>query len=407
MEKKKKQKIINCIPEFMAVAVLFVFTVLFIVLPKRGFSDNENRVLSSCPVPSLESIFDRSFMDSFEDYISDQFPMRDELLSFSVRTSRLEGKKLINDVIYAGEGQDDIRLIDSYKKPVNADKFIDAVSRLRDGVINADITVMIVPTAYWLYEDKMPKTFAADDRPLQKDTLEYMCKGISALSDGSGASTEVRIVEDIYGSLKEGRDSGLNMFYRTDHHWTMQGAYRGYLALAPYLELPVNDRILSGMREVTDSFYGTTWSKVVDYGVTPDRIEVYESPEWKNSVTVTYEDTGESYDSPYNMDYLNKKDKYSMFLNNQHSLITIDNPGADLRRTDGKEHNALVVIKDSYANCLVPLLIDQYETIWVFDPRYYRGSITEWINEHTEVKDVLVLYNLSTMDNDRGLGAIY
>ena len=406
MEKTKNQKIINCIPEFMAVALLFAFALLFIVFPKREFSDNENRVLSSCPVPSLESISDRSFMDSFEDYISDQFPMRDELLSFSVLTSRLEGKKQINDVIYATEGHDDIRLIDVYKKPINADKFIDAVSRLRDGVKNADITVMIVPTAYWLYEDEMPRTIAAEDRPLQKDTFEYMCKGISALSDGSDTSTELRIVEDIYGSLKEGRDSGANMFYRTDHHWTMQGAYRGYLALAPYLELPVNEGILSGMREVSDSFYGTSWSKVVDYGVTPDRIEIYESPNWKNNVTVTYKDTGESCDLPYNMDYLDKKDKYSIFLNNQHPLVTIRNRNADLQRTDGKEHSAIVVIKDSYANSLVPMLIDSYETIWVFDPRYYRGSITEWINEHPEVKDVLVIYNLSTMDNDRGLGAI-
>ena len=120
-----------------------------------------------------------------------------------------------------------------------------------------------------------------------------------------------------------------------------------------------------------------------------------------------YEDTGECFNSPYNFEYLDKKDKYSLFLNNQHSLITIENSNADLQRTDGREHRALVVIKDSYANSLIPLLIDQYETVWVFDPRYYRGSITEWINEHPEVKDVLVLYNLSTMDNDRGLGAIY
>ena len=405
--KKTFSSKIKYIPEFMAVAVLFIFAVMFILLPKREFSDNENRVLSSCPVPSLESIFDRSFMDSFEDYISDQFPMRDDLLSFSVRASVIEGKKQINDVIYAKEGQDDIRLIDDYKKPVNADKFTDAVGRLKEGVTNADITVMIVPTAYWFYEDEMPDMVSAQDRPHQKDTFEYMCNGIRDLSNGSDSATNVRIVEDVYGYLEGGRNSGANMFYRTDHHWTMQGAYRGYLALCPYLELPVNDDLLSGMRTVSDSFYGTTWSKVVDRSVRPDTIEIYESPEWEGNITVTYEDTGECFNSPYNREYLDKKDKYSMFLNNQHSLITIENHNAELQRTDGREHRALVVIKDSYANSLIPLLLDQYETIWVFDPRYYRGSITEWINEHPEVEDVLVLYNLSTMDNDRGLGAIY
>ena len=70
------------------------------------------------------------------------------------------------------------------------------------------------------------------------------------------------------------------MFYRTDHHWTLYGAYRGYLALAPYLNIPVNSALEDQMTTVSDSFYGTTWSKVVDYSVDPDTIEIYENPAW-------------------------------------------------------------------------------------------------------------------------------
>ena len=401
MKRKTVLDLIKYIPEFMSVAVLFVFAAMFLFSPRKEFSENENRVLSSCPVPSVESIFDHSFMESFEEYISDQFPFRDDLLSLSVRYSRTEGKTLINHVIYVQDKDSNIRLIDEYKKPVNADKFIDAVSRLEDGITSADITVMIVPTSYWIYENEMPGSFLKTDRPLQSDTFNYMQDGIREIS------SRINMVEGICDSLSEGQNMGLNLFYRTDHHWTTGGAYMGYLALAPYLKLPEDKDLLSKTDPVTDSFYGTTWSKVVDYSVRPDTIEIYESPKWKENITVTYEDTGECFDSPYNMDYLDKKDKYSVFLNNQHSLITIKNNSADLQRTDGRDHRALVVIKDSYANCLIPFLIDKYETIWVFDPRYYRGSITEWVNDHPEVGDVQVLYNLSTMDGDRGLGAIY
>ncbi len=393
--------LIKYIPEFVSVAVLFIFAAMFLLSPQKGFSENENRVLSSCPVPSVESIFDHSFMDSFEDFVSDQFPLRDDLLSLSVRVSRTEGKKVINKVIYVPGEDGNTRLIDEYKKPVNADKFIDAVGRLGDGITSADITVMLVPTAYWIYEKEMPGSFLKTDRPMQQDTFHYMQDGIKDLS------AKINMVEDIYGSLSEGQNLGLNLFYRTDHHWTTGGAYMGYLALAPYLKFTEDRDLLSKTTPVTDSFYGTTWSKVVDYSVSPDTIDIYESPQWKDHITVTYEDTGECFDTPYNMDYLDKKDKYSVFLNNQHSLITIKNNDPDLQRTDGTDRRALVVIKDSYANSLIPFLMDKYETIWVFDPRYYRGSITEWVNDHPEVKDVLVLYNLSTMDNDRGVGAIY
>ncbi len=406
MKKNNVSNFIKDIPVFMSIAVLFVFAVLFLELPLREFSENENRVLAVCPEPSLESVIDGSFRDSFETFVSDQFPMRDELLAFSVLSSRTLGKLKINDVIYAKEENGQIRLIDDYKEPINEEKFIDAVGRLYDGVVSADVTVMIVPTAYQIYEDEMPSVLLSQDRAIQQDTYEYLIEGITA-PDGSEKLNGINIVEGITDSLEEGKKDGFNIYYRTDHHWTMYGAYRGYLALAPYLNIPVNSVLEDRMTTVTENFYGTTWSRVIDYSVEPDTIEIYENPDWDNSLVVSYEDTKETSASPYNMEYLDKKDKYSLFLNNQHSLVRIENSNADLTRTDGNKRNSIVIIKDSYANSLIPLLIDQYETIWVFDPRYYRGSITEFINEHPEVEDVLILYNLATMDNDRGLGAIY
>ena len=406
MKKNKGYNFIKDIPVFISIAVLFVFAVLFLELPMREFSDNENRMLAICPEPSKKSILDGSFQDSFENFVSDQFPMRDELLGLSVLASRVEGKQKINDVIYAKEKNGQTRLLDDYKEPQNEEKFIDAVGRLYNGVESANITVMIVPTAYQIYEDEMPPVLLSQKPAGQQDTFEYLKEGITAL-DGSKKLSGINIVEGITDSLEEGKDAGYNMFYRTDHHWTLYGAYRGYLALAPYLNIPVNSALEDQMTTVSDSFYGTTWSKVVDYSVDPDTIEIYENPAWDKSLVVSYEDTKETSASPYNMDYLDKKDKYSLFLNNQHSLIRIDNPDADLTRTDGNERKSIVIIKDSYANSLIPLMIDQYETIWVFDPRYYRGSITQFVNNHPEVEDVLILYNLQTMDNDRGLGAIY
>ena len=403
MKKNKVFNFIKNIPVFISIAVLIVFAVLFLELPLREFSENENRVLAICPEPSLESILDGSFRDSFETFVSDQFPMRDELLAFSVLASRTLGKQKINDVIYAKEDNGQTRLIDDYKEPINEDKFIEAVGRLYDGTVSANITVMIVPTAYQIYEDEMPQVLLSQERARQQDTYEYLKEGIIELDGGE----RLNFVEGITDSLEEGKNAGYNIYYRTDHHWTMYGAYRGYLALAPYLNIPVNSVLEDHMTTISESFYGTTWSRVVDYSVDPDTIEIYEHPDWADSLVVSYEDTKETYASPYNMEYLDKKDKYSLFLNNQHSLIRIDNPDADLTRTDGNKRASIVVVKDSYANCLIPLLIDQYETIWVFDPRYYRGSITQFVNEHPEVEDVLILYNLTTMDNDRGIGAIY
>ena len=456
----KTKSYIKYIPVFLSLAIFFGFAVGFLILPKRDFSDNENRVLAKCPELSVKSVADGSFQKDFENFLSDQFPLRDRLLSLSVLAARTEGKNEINHVLYLKDESGKIRLLDCYEKPQNAEKFVNAVTKFADKTENANVIVMLVPTAISLYEEDLPKIYKAQNYPNQKDTLKYFGNAFSGsvqaeadtnldldqeaaektepftISDNEEtteiisenrkiAGEKIRYVTELPELMAAEKEKGENLYYRTDHHWTMQGAYLGFTALAPYLNIPITEK--PEFQTVSDNFRGTTWSKVCDGTVSPDCIEIYENPDWQNSLTVIYEDTKETSNSPYNREYLNQKDQYSMFLNNQNSLIWIENRNADLSgpvfdsvstsdsamdsgsdsASDFSGGRSLVVIKDSYANSLIPFLIDYYETIWVIDPRYYKGSISSWVNEHPEVEDVLILYNLGTMDNDRGIGAIY
>ncbi len=65
------------------------------------------------------------------------------------------------------------------------------------------------------------------------------------------------------------------------------------------------------------------------------------------------------------------------------------------------------MIKDSFANCFVPFLAEHYKKIYVVDTRYYKDAISEFINQNKKIKDVLVLYNMNTIDSDLGVGGIY
>ena len=60
-------------------------------------------------------------------------------------------------------------------------------------------------------------------------------------------------------------------------------------------------------------------------------------------------------------------------------------------------HNGkvLFVLKDSYANCFVPLLLPHYEKIYVMDLRYFNGRLYGFMEKYEpeEGMDVLVLYN--------------
>ena len=73
---------------------------------------------------------------------------------------------------------------------------------------------------------------------------------------------------------------------------------------------------------VTEDFRGTIYSKTGDYNRKGDSITIYTNP--ADRLTVSYLDTGEVTDSLYNLEYTEKKDKYSLFLDNLHlSLIHI------------------------------------------------------------------------------------
>ena len=113
-----------------------------------------------------------------------------------------------------------------------------------------------------------------------------------------------------------------------------------------------------------------------------------------------YTDTGEVTDSLYNFDYATVKDKYSLFLNNLHPLIEITNETAVSDRE-------LALIKDSYANSMVPFLVHHYKKIYVFDTRYYKQGASEFIKAHPGVTDVLLLYNMNTLDKDLGIRGVY
>ena len=134
------------------------------------------------------------------------------------------------------------------------------------------------------------------------------------------------------------------------------------------------------------------YSKIIDNSLSYDTI-------WKikddSNYNVYYEDDNRETDSLYNDDYLEEKDKYSYFLNGNQSLVLIDNE-------DINDGNNILIIKDSYANCFIPFLVNHYDIVHVIDPRYYGENISEYIDKN-DINRVLFLYNVMTIDDDGGI----
>lgn len=360
--------------------MVMLLAVLFIAMDKKEFSENENRYLAEFPSVSLEKIKSGEYMSGLESYLADHFPFRDFFMGVKTKAEMSAGKREINGIYIAKDGY----LIEEYEKPENTErigKILGSFAKELEGQ-EVDVRLMLVPTAVCIYEEKLPEYAPVRD---QMETAEIIY-GISGIKP-------VDCSKDLLAYKAKGE-----LYYKTDHHWTTLGAYAGYTAYCREKGMDAVSLEEMTAQTAAEDFRGTVYSKAGDYGREGDPITIYTNP--ADKLTVEYMDTGETTESLYNLEYAEEKDKYSLFLDNLHSLIEITNENADSGRK-------LVLIKDSYANSMVPFLVRHYKKIYVFDTRYYKQGVSEFIKEQPGVTDVLLLYNMNTLDSDLGIRGVY
>ena len=96
----------------------------------------------------------------------------------------------------------------------------------------------------------------------------------------------------------------------------------------------------------------------------------------------------------YDTSFLSVKDKYSMFLGGNQPLAVVRTPHTDAPK--------LLIVRDSYTDSLVPFLTAHFSEIHLVDPRYYKLSVADYIQENG-IDEALVLYSVSNFVTDKNL----
>ena len=355
---------------------LFLLAAVNIAAPDRDFSENENRYLQQFPAFTWQRLADGSFTKEFEAYITDQFVFRDQWISVKILAELALQKDSSNGVYFTRENGL-IEMFDTLDR-ARFEKNLGVVRQFSDTVRdNYGIAVhtLLVPTSSQIYRDSLP-AFAPEI-----DQQALLAEAAAALH---GNLVEVSAV------LTEHRDEAV--YFRTDHHWTSLGAFYAanrYLAAVGLPERVPSEFVQETMSE---SFYGTTWSKASLFSQPPDTLTA-----WRDATAAVIVDYGADTpqaDSLYERSFLAQKDKYSVFLNSNRAVTRIHTTAANGRR--------LLLIKDSYANAFAQFLLRDYEEIILIDPRYYQQSYTDFIADNN-ITDVLLLYYLKGFAADTNI----
>lgn len=347
--------------------VLLVFAVVDMAESNRLFSQTENRILAQRPKWSLESVLDGSYEREYENYATDQFVSRDTWVMLKTRMDILLQKKVIKGVYLAADGYlIEQHLPQEYDGELT-DKRLDQLRQLTERYPQS--LVMLAPTADNILTEKLPSHAVSYDQSRLMERVK-------------GQIGEEHVI-DLFPILREHREEYI--YYRTDHHWTTLGAYYAYLEWARKVGYPPRDYDPQDLETVSDSFLGTLHSRI-NLPMEPDEIQIFPRTN-RRSVKITYDFDRET-SSYYEPSYLEDKNQYGYFLDDNHAFVEIETA----YYADGKE---LFIIKDSYANSLIPILAPHYEKIYVLDLRYYNGSLFSLMDQYVtdDRVSVLVMYN--------------
>ena len=348
---------------FLGLGLLLAAGLFALLWPHTEFSDAERRYLSASPsVPSLTAWKTDKEVES---YLSDRVPFRPVLVGLDSCVQVATGRRtLLETWPVAGA---------FLEQPVKgtADK---TARRLEQFGALAEKTgatwQVVVPRSHgYLLKDRMNGLLKTQYET--EDTIYEVLEADDHFIDALPAGTDA---EETY--------------YRTDHHWTLAGAWLAYKACCEADGLPViplEDFELSSF----DGFYGTTRSRS---GLPALRGDTLECAEPAGTVTMTVLDDGTVYDHLIFPEQAETYDGYAVYLNGNHGMIEIVNPDAP--------GGTLLIYKDSFANCLLPLLAADYSRIVAVDARYYAGTFSQAAEAAGKVDKVLFVYSPDSLVND-------
>ena len=360
------------LPMLVFLMFLGAMTALLFFGPHRDFSVNEKRVLAGAPSFDTRKILSGESQKELESFASDQVPFRDFYVGVNAYWGLATGRNGSREIYYSGDDY----LINA-PKPMDRKRLTDNLSRFDEFAAGTGLPadLLMVPTTGWLMAGKLPAFHGTyhDEEIYQiaEDTVRHL----RVLDPGRILKTALRYEP---------------VCYRTDHHLTSFGNYilnRFYQAANGEESLDRSDYTITSY----DGFFGTTWSGS-GYWLTPgDDIETWESGA---AVKVTLDDGGGNILATSDLffeEHLEELDKYPIFLDGNHSLVTIENPDAP--------GGSLLLIRDSYAHCFATFLATEYKTVYLVDLRYYRQPLSAFLEEHP-VDRLLVLYGVDNLLTD-------
>ena len=335
--------------------------------PKETVSDWERRALDQLPKFSWETFLDGKFVESFESYSLDQFPLRNRFRQLKAITHYYLFQQKDNNQIYVADGYAAKMEYQLDEKSVN--HALGQFQKVYDRYLKENgcqVYAAVIPDKGYYLAEKNGYL-----------SMDYE-KLFSMVQAGMPWAEHIDITDCL--TVKD--------YYYTDTHWRQENLFPTAQKLSEAMGLTAPKAEDFKKTELERPFYGVYYGQAaLPMGAEP--MYILESNLLKDSTVFNYT-TGKT--APvYDMEKLYSKDQYEVFLSGSQSLLRIDNP-------KGKSGKHLIVFRDSFGSSLTPLLTQDYETVTLVDIRYLHPMLLGNFIQF-DSQDVLFLYSTSVLNN--------
>lgn len=348
---------------FSAGALCLLGGLSLLLFPSPRFSECENRLLANAPDFSLSALADGTYTAAWEGYAAERMTGRRLMRGVHARAELLLGKCQTGDVIVCRDGGLSKRLgvqTHAYQKNLGGIKRLKSTAEQ----MGTPLAVCVAPRRIEARSDALPRLYCQE-----KNTANTLAK---ALPDATLLAV-----------------SGDAEWYRTDHHWSTTGAFCAYLQICEKLGVRPYAESDFTRQTVSEGFFGTSDAAAGLLDVAPDKIELWRY-EGDNALCVTREAKNAPFEGLYDLDRLSTRDGYAVFLGGNCGVTEIRYGEKDTRPT-------LLVIKDSFANSVIPFLARHYQIIAV-DPRYATTDLTPFFERADQALLLIGLQTLSLVE---------
>jgi hypothetical protein len=378
----KKWNIITCI---LIIALLFGGGAVSFLLPPPDILDHEKREVHT-PVPvNFNTLRTGAYTRSLDDAYADRFPGRDYWMQVQRRFNRtlqyfssdelnVEGDEGIDPhdetarkggFLIADDRTGSARIMFWYDSD-------DEYTEIFTGGINALVRAVGNERRVALMQIPGPFGVYAADRHVTPDNDQV--RQITEVAERIPGIEHIDVITPLRNQAVDNTERLL--FYRSDHHWTVYGAYVAYAALCEAWGFEP-----ASLSDMTHGYYGdflgsyyrqmAEFPQSAQFEREPDVIDYYlphvqaramayndiaMTGGWQIRLVVPAGTPGE-------------QGHYGIFTEGDHAVTVVTAAHNTGRR--------LLIVKDSYTNALIPFLAGQFDEIVAVDYRRFGGENQE------------------------------